>query len=281
MALFIYEETTVKGALEIWKFGGASLADEHGMRRAVDYIGSHRGPLVIVASALAGVTDLLLAAAQQSANGEPSAAGRAAETFRARHHAVARAVAKGQQRDQLLAQIDKAARESADLCNALGMFGHLEPRAQDLLVSRGERMSTSLLAAAIGASRAEYVDATDVIATDRSYGNAAPELGVTEKRARERLLPILKAGLVPVVPGFIGRGPDGSVTTLGRGGTDLTATLLARSLRAKTVVFWKDVPGILTADPKLVPDARVIPHLHHREAAEVATTAPRCFIRAP
>ena len=72
-------------------------------------------------------------------------------------------------------------------------------------------MSTSLLAAAIGASRAEYVDATDVIATDRSYGNAAPELGVTEKRARERLLPILKAGLVPVVPGFIGRAPDGSV----------------------------------------------------------------------
>ena len=156
----------MKGALEIWKFGGASLADEHGMRRAVDYIGSHRGPLVIVASALAGVTDLLLTAAQQSANGEPAAAGRAAETFRVRHHTVARAVAKGQQRDRLQEQIDKAAREYADLCNALGMFGHLEPRAQDLLVSRGERMSTALLAAAIGASRAEYVDAADVIATE-------------------------------------------------------------------------------------------------------------------
>ena len=260
----------MEGALEIWKFGGASLADEHGMRRAVDYISSHRGPLVVVASALAGVTDLLLAAAQQSATGETAAADRAAETFRVRHHAVARALAKGQQRDQLLAQVDKAAREYADLCRALGMFGHLEPRAQDLLVSRGERMSSALLAAAIGGSRAEYVDAVDLIVTDRSYGNAAPELNATEKRTRSRLLPILKAGLVPVVPGFIGRGPDGSVTTLGRGGTDLTATLLARSLRAKTVVFWKDVPGILTADPKLVPDARVIPHLHHREAAEVA-----------
>jgi bifunctional aspartokinase / homoserine dehydrogenase 1 len=261
----------VKAGLEIWKFGGASLADEHGIRRAAAQVHAHRGPVVVVASALAGVTDLLLGSAQQAAGGETGPAVRAAETFRARHIAVAKAIATGKDRDAVIAAIDAAAREYADLCNALGLLGHLEPRAQDLLVSRGERLSTTLLAAAIAAGRrAEYVDALDVIVTDAAYGNAAPELGATAKAARTRLLPMLKRGVIPVVPGFIGRAPDGSLTTLGRGGTDLTATLLARSLHARTVVFWKDVPGILTADPRLVPDARVIPQLHHREAAEVA-----------
>ena len=245
--------------LEIWKFGGASLADEHGVRRAAEQVTAHRGPLVVVASALAGVTDLLL-----------SATPHAAAAFREKHHAVARALAKGSDRDRLTTAIDDAAREYEDLCKALAMLGHIEPRARDLLVSRGERIASMLLAAAISASKAKFVDAIDVIATDAAYGNAAPELALTATRARTRLLPLLKAGSIPVVPGFIGRAPDGSLTTLGRGGTDLTATLLARSLGAKCVVFWKDVPGILTADPRLVPDARVIPHLHHREAAEVA-----------
>ena len=99
---------------------------------------------------------------------------------------------------------------------------------------------------------------------------AAPNLAVTTRQARRLIRPRLAAGPVVVVPGFIGQAPDGSVTTMGRGGSDLTATLLGRALEAAEVVLWKDVPGILTADPRLVPDARLIPHLHHREAAEVA-----------
>lgn len=261
----------MKAGLEIWKFGGASLADEHGIARAAAQVQAHRGPMVVVASALAGVTDLLLGAAQHAANGDTAPSARAAETFRSRHIAAAKAIATGKERDALIAAIEAATREYADLCNALGLLGHLEPRAQDLLVSRGERMSTSLLAVAIAAHRkAEYVDALDVIASDAAYGNAAPELAATARAARARLLPLVRRGAIPVVPGFIGRAPDGSLTTLGRGGTDLTATLLARSLAARVVVFWKDVPGIMTADPRLVPDARVIPQLHHREAAEVA-----------
>lgn len=261
----------MKVGLEIWKFGGASLADAQGIQRAAAQVLAHRGSMVVVASALAGVTDLLLGGARQAAAGETGAAARAAGTFRSRHIAVAKAIASGKERDALIASVDAAAREYADLCSALGLLGHLEPRAQDLLVSRGERLSTTLLAAAIaGGRRAEYVDALQVIATDAAYGNAAPELSATAGMARGRLLPLVKRGVIPVVPGFIGRAPDGSLTTLGRGGTDLTATLLARSLGAKVIVFWKDVPGIMTADPRLVPDARVIPQLHHREAAEVA-----------
>ncbi len=257
----------MKPALEVWKFGGASLADEHAIQRAAAQIGGHRGPLVVVASALAGVTDLLLSGAHAAVAGDPATVTRASNTFRNKHHTVARAITAGRARERLIASIDEATREYANLCKALEMLGHLEPRAQDLLVSRGERVSAALLAAALGAV---YVDALDVVFTDGAHGGAAPDLHRTAQHAKRILGPLIAGGKVAVVPGFIGRAPDGSLTTLGRGGSDLTATLLARSLRARTVVFWKDVPGILTADPRLVPDARVIPHLHHREAAEVA-----------
>ena len=107
--------------------------------------------------------------------------------------------------------------------------------------------------------------------TDGRHGQAAPDIAETQRRARRAAAArCSSAGSSPVVPGFIGRAPDGSVATLGRGGSDLTATLLARALGAARVVLWKDVPGILTADPRVVPDARLIPQLHHREAAEVA-----------
>ena len=110
----------------------------------------------------------------------------------------------------------------------------------------------------------------EFVVTDGHHGGAAPNLAATARKARARIRPLLSARTIAVVPGFIGLAPDGSVATLGRGGSDLTATLLARSLNAKSVSLWKDVPGILTADPRLVPDARLIPQLHHREAAEVA-----------
>ncbi len=141
-----------------------------------------------------------------------------------------------------------------------------------MLVSRGERLSAQILAAALGRvrRRAKYVDAVDVVVTDGHHGGAAPNLPATARLARKLVRSLIAAGTTPVVPGFIGRAPDGSVTTLGRGGTDLSATLFGRALGARRVVLWKDVPGILTADPRLVPDARLIPQLHHREAAEVA-----------
>lgn len=259
----------MKTGLEIWKFGGASLADEHGIRRAAGYVSAHRGPLVVVASALAGVTDLLVRSAHRAAAGGYAEASRVAAEFRSKHVAVVRAIAGAQHRDRLLEMIEEATLEYENLCKAVSMLAHLDARAQDLLVSRGERVSSALLTAAIG-PRAVLADPTDFIVTDQAYGNAAPELAATARLTRSRLTPLLKRGHVPVVPGFIGRAPDGSVTTLGRGGTDLTATLIGRSLKAREVVFWKDVPGILTADPRRVPDARVIPHLHHREAAEVA-----------
>src|SRR5688572_11405617 len=247
--------------LEVWKFGGAALADARAIQKAVERIAEHRGPLVVVASALSGVTDLLLAAAPD-----------AAETFKRKHQQAARALLSGPALHRYLDDVDTSAREYDDVRSAIRILGHQSPRAHDTLVARGEQMSARLLAAALTRARcrASYVDALEIVRTDDVHGGATPRLDDTATRARKLLRPMLEAGTIPVVPGFIGRTPDGSVATLGRGGTDLTATLLARSLRARQVVLWKDVPGIMTADPRLVPDARVIPQLHHREAAEVA-----------
>ena len=265
--------TTEKRPLEVWKFGGASLADVAAIERAVELIRRHKGPLVIVASALGGVTDLLLEGAAAATSGRTAEAARAAAAFLRRHRDVARGlIPAGPARRRLLATIDEAAREYRELCVAIGVLGHLAPRASDLLVSRGERMAAQIVAAALSRARrrAAYVDAADVVVTDGHHGGAAPALGATSRIARRRIAPLLEAGTIAVLPGFIGRAPDGSITTLGRGGSDLTATLLSRALGARRVVLWKDVPGILTADPRLVTDARLIPQLHHREAAEVA-----------
>lgn len=259
--------------LEVWKFGGASLAGPAEIQKAVGLIGSHAGPLVIAASAFAGVTDLLLDGASHAIAGRPSDASQVAAALLKRHRDVVKALLPaGRGRRAVLAAIDAAAREYRELCTAVGLLGHLAPRVSDRLVSRGERLSAQALAAALShaGKRAVYLDATEVVATDGQHGGSAPQLPETARAARKLILPLLERGTIVVVPGFIGRAPDGSVTTLGRGGTDLTATLLGRALSARKVVLWKDVPGILTADPRVVSDARLIPQLHHREAAEVA-----------
>src|SRR6478735_4961609 len=262
-----------RGEVEVWKFGGASLADARAIQRAAGLIMRHPGPLVVVASALAGVTDQLLEGAALAAGGKTAESTRVAAALLRRHRDLARELlpAKGVRR-QMLATIDASAREYRELCGAIAVLGHIPPRASDILVARGERLSASLLAAVLtaGGRKAQFVDAAQVVATDGQHGGAAPNLPETGRRARRALRPLLTAGVTPVVPGFIGQSLDGSPTTLGRGGSDLTATMLAAPMGARKVVLWKDVRGILTADPRLVPDARLIPQLHHREAAEVA-----------
>ncbi len=258
--------------LEVWKFGGASLADAAAIERAARMIAAHPGPLVVVVSALAGVTDLLLLGARGSLEGDEAAAPAAAARFRDRHVRVARQLLPdGRARRELVRAAEAAAREYDEIARVLVSLKDLPARVSDLLVSRGERLAAALLAAALARRcRVAAVDALEVVVTDGRHGNAAPDLPATRKRARARLVPLLKGRRVVVVPGFYGQAPDGSIATLGRGGTDLTATLLARSLGAARVVLWKDVAGILTADPRAVPDARLIPQLHQREAAEVA-----------
>ncbi|HEU4953726.1 MAG TPA: bifunctional aspartate kinase/homoserine dehydrogenase I [Gemmatimonadales bacterium] len=261
-------------APQVHKFGGASLADSAAVRHAVDIIRRHRAePTVVVVSAMAGTTDALLAVAQQAGSGDARTVAPLIARLRLRHAEVARALLPGGRlRADVLAVITERFAELEALAEGLRLLRELTPRTTDYIVSRGERLSATLVAAALeaGGTRARYVEATDLIHTDAAFGRASPDYARTDRSVQRALLPLLERGIVPVVPGFIGSTPEGELATLGRGGSDLTATLLGRALGAKRVSLWKDVPGLLTADPRVVPDARVIPQLHAREAAELA-----------
>jgi bifunctional aspartokinase / homoserine dehydrogenase 1 len=260
-------------APHVHKFGGASLADSTAVRRAVEIIQSHRAPTVVVVSAMAGATDALLAVAQQAGSGDERAVTTLIDHLRSRYaEAVGALLPAGRDRAAMLAHTTEVFRELEELAQGVRRLRELTARTTDYVVARGERLSARLLAAALDAAgvKAKYVDALDVIHTDAAFGQASPDFARTDRASQEALLPLVAKGVIPVVPGFIGATPHGEVATLGRGGSDLTATLLARALSASQVSLWKDVPGLLTADPRVVPDARVIPRLHAREAAELA-----------
>ena len=261
-------------APEVHKFGGASLADAKAVRHALEIIASRTGaPLVVVVSALAGVTDALLNLASDAVAGQRAGLAKGTDALQLRHRQIAMAVLPaGPVRTDVTGAIEQAFTELSVLLNGVASLRELTPRTNDLIVARGERLSARIVAAGLTAlkRRALFVDATEVIVTDGMHGGAFPDLPATDSAARARLRPLLQKGTIPVVPGFLGRTSLGTVATLGRGGSDLTATILGRSLGASSVSLWKDVPGLLTTDPRLVANARVIPQLNVREAAELA-----------
>ena len=261
----------------IHKFGGVALENAEAIRHAVSIVadGPNRG-VAVVASAMGGVTDSLLEIASTAARRDRKAWKQSIERLRERHLDAARALAADPDE---LKTLDKAIERELDELQRIAQQIAAAPRRltaalSDRVVARGERLAARLFTSALSERglRAEYVDATSVICATGRHGDAAPDLERTQRGVRTELLPRMKRGVIPVVPGFIARGPRGDVMTLGRGGSDLTATLVARSLGngTATVTLWKDVPGVLTADPRVVPDARLIPRVHMREAAELA-----------
>ncbi len=228
---------------------------------------------MVVVSAMAGATDALLTVAQQAGSGDERTVTTLIDHLRTRHAEVARVLLPaGRSRAGMLAYMAEVFHELEAMAQGLSRIRELTPRTTDYVIARGERLSARLFAAALEAAgiEARYVDALDVVHTDAAFGQASPDFTRTDRHAQRTLLPLIAQGVIPVVPGFIGATPNGEVATLGRGGSDLTATLLGRALAAGRVSLWKDVPGLLTADPRVVPDARVIPRLHAREAAELA-----------
>jgi aspartokinase/homoserine dehydrogenase 1 len=262
-----------KISCSIHKFGGAALADAGSIRRAVEIFRAEAGPKVAVVSAMAGVTDALLEVGARALAGDELEALAIVERLRARHLETAQALAReGRDRDALLAEIGASFSELGALARGLAILRELSPRTSDAIVARGELLSARLFAAGLAAAgeRARWVEPGSVIVTDGRYGNASPDLPATDRAASRTLEPLLARGISPVVAGFLGATPEGRLATLGRGGTDLSATMLGRALDASRVVLWKDVPGLLTADPRIVPTARVLPKLDLREAAELA-----------
>ncbi len=261
-------------SVELFKFGGASLADAAAVSHAIGIIESpRRTRLVVVVSALAGVTDSFLALAETArAGASREVDARLAAVLRL-HRDVGTSVIPGvRARKAVLTEIDAAFSDLRTLLHGVSSLRELTPRTRDFIVARGEQLSARLVVAGLQARavNAEFVDATELIHTNGAFGGAFPELPATDRAVRARLLPMLRRRIVPVVPGFVGAAPDGAVVTLGRGGSDLTATVIGRALRAERITLWKDVPGLMTTDPRLVPTARIIPQLNVREAAELA-----------
>ena len=254
----------------VTKFGGTSVADAEAIRRLAGIIAARDGlrPVVVV-SALAGVTDALLAlgATVYTGTGEELAA--AVDALVSRHEAVAAGLpGSGQAMATIRADAEALL---ASLEPALGR--RLRPPELDYLVGHGELWSSRLVAAAMAGTglRSAWVDIRPIMVTDDRFGRATPYVQVLNTRARDCLGPMLEEGLIPVTQGFIGATPDAVPTTLGRGGSDFTAALLGAALGAAKVEIWTDVDGLMTADPRIVPTARTLSAASYDEAAELAT----------
>lgn len=258
------------------KFGGTSVGSAPAIANAVEITRNARAEypgVVIVTSAMAGVTNLLLAGADAAARGEMSAVHNAATEMRDKHYTAARAIIPDQGfAMQLQAEVETLITTFVSLCQAVGVLGEATPRALDAIAALGERMSIRLLAAALNANGipAQPVDSAQLIVTDNRFQDALPDFAATTERTRAGLFPLLERGVVPVVTGFIGATPNGITTTLGRGGSDYSAAILGAVLPAQDVWIWTDVDGVMSADPRLVPDARTIPSLTFREIGELA-----------
>lgn len=262
----------------VHKFGGAALADAAAIANVGALLAADHTPprRVIVTSALQGVTNQLLAATELASDGNANGARVLSRQLRDRHHAVAAGVlgddVRPDARDVLLAAIDAACDELDVQLDAAGKSALPDAALGDAILSHGERLAAQIVCAklvSLGVA-SRVVDGAKLIETDGRHGSAAPDLLRTDAIVRGMLEPSFQNGDVVVVPGFIGAGANGDVVTLGRGGSDLSATVLARALDAREVVLWKDVPGVMTADPRIVPEARVVPLLDAREASELA-----------
>jgi aspartate kinase len=263
-----------KKPLLVMKFGGTSVGNVERMQNAAELVAEHarRAELVVVVSAMGGVTDMLIRAANQASEGDREHWKNVRRELARRHREVADQLLSAAEQAMVLPRLAEQVGNFENLCSGFSLVREVTPRAMDTLSSLGEVMSASLLAAILRARGmpAEAVDATELIITDGHFGNATPLVEETNGRTRQRLATLRRRGILPVVTGFRGATREGICTTLGRGGSDYSATILGAALDADEVWIWTDVDGVMTADPRLVPEARIIPEISYREAIELS-----------
>lgn len=257
----------------VMKFGGTSVECAESIARAAKIV---RGRLsqqpVVVVSALARVTDQLHSAGNQSREGRRDEALRALAAVEARHCEVASQLLPVGCRELIEHYLCPAFEEARALLRAIAAIGEITPRTLDRLLSFGERWSSCLASEAFRAQGlpAVFVDSCDVLITDCNHGHAAPLMDEIGQCVQSKLHPLIDAGSVPVLAGFIGATLDGIPTTLGRGGSDFTASIIGASLGADCIEIWTDVDGMMTADPRICPEAQNIESISFEEAAELA-----------
>jgi aspartate kinase len=265
----------MKARLQVMKFGGTSVGDASCIARTAKIVAgaAKENSCVVVVSAMSGVTNRLVEGAKQAHAGSDEEASEILEGLRKQHEAALTSlISKEEERTHVRQKMEDVLAEGRRLCEGTALLRELTPRTLDAISSLGERLSAPLVAAAIREMdvTSEAVEATELIVTDAFHGGAEPQMELTRARSQTKLRPLLDKGIVPVVTGFIGATVEGQLTTLGRGGSDYSATILGAALDADEVIIWTDVDGVLTADPRLVPEARTIPVISYREAAELA-----------
>jgi aspartokinase/homoserine dehydrogenase 1 len=258
---------------DVFKFGGVAVGSPNAILAAVEHVRRAAPRVAAIISAANGITDSLLDTAQSALRGDRESYLAAAQRFEARHYELIAGVITNKAAAKELREIVlDSANEMRSMAESIAVLRELTPRAQDALVARGERMMARIFVTALRQAGidAEYVDAPDVIITERRLGSLWPNFNRCERAAKKHVFPVLEAGRVVIMPGYVGSGPDGEVVTLGRGGSDFSAAILARSIGARALTLFKEVDGLMTADPKSVPAARLLSELHYREAAELA-----------
>jgi len=260
--------------LLVMKFGGTSVGSADRMRAAAALTLEQkpRRPVIMVVSAMSKITDLLLETMRHAEAGDNAGMEAGIAKLRERHIATCRELLPRERRAAAEPGIESIIGEFERIAGGMLMLGEMPPRSVDEAVATGERLSALLIAEYLSAQAApaETVNAAEVVVTDAVFGNASPIMEPTRDKARARLLPLLEQGVLPVVTGFNGATADGRPTTLGRGGSDFSASILSAALDASELWIWTDVDGIMSADPRLVPAAAVLPEVTYAEAAELA-----------
>ena len=271
--------STARQQIVVMKFGGTSVEDAAAIKRTATIVQGRRDaglqPVVVV-SAMARVTDQLLAAAAAAGSNRRDEALALTLQLRERHLDTAAELvgrdSDGRDIDELAHALHQDFDLLDDLLKGIVAVGELTPRTSDLVVSFGERLSSRIVAQTFAhrGLAGTHVDARSCIVTDSHYGKAAPQEDIIEARLLEVVLPLVEQGLTPVMGGFIGANEDGITTTLGRGGSDYTAALVGGGLHAGAIEIWTDVNGIMTTDPRICPDALRVKTISFEEAAELA-----------
>jgi aspartate kinase len=260
-------------ACVVMKFGGTSVQDAAAIRRLCKLVArpSSQHPVVVV-SALAKVTDQLMNAGWAAAAGQLDSAREILQGLRQRHEKVASGLASGNERKRLSRELVKEFSALDKLLVAITSEKALTPRAQDSLLGAGEFLSSRLVHSALRSAgvNAVLVDARECIVTDAAHTRATPLWDVTNERLQAVVVPLLESGRVPVMGGFVGVTRDGAPTTLGRGGSDFTASIVGAGIHAERIEIWTDVDGVMTTDPNLCPDARRVPRMSFDEASDLA-----------
>ena len=251
------------------------MGDSDAIERAAEIVKGRlsRQPAVVV-SALGGATNSLLAIGEQAAKGHLIGALRGVETLRDRHFQQSeKLLGTSTDASEVAAEMSASFDELASLAEALSVLGHATPRAFDAIAAFGEQLSSHLVSAffKLRGIPAEHVDARDVFITDDNFMSAEPQTDAIAEGARELVQPLIQDGKVPVMGGFIGRTARGITTTLGRGGSDYSASLLGAALHADAIEIWTDVDGMLTADPRVVKGSKLIEQIRFDEASELAS----------